>query len=89
MARLAVRFPHFLKLFVFCPSGVHFASPWQAQEPFLLGLNACGSQMKETAPREGLGSHQLIDEVVLCFSSPVLKDCVSLIEEVDIQKRVK
>lgn len=73
MAVLAVQFPHFLKLFVFCQSGAHFASPWQTQVYFLLGLNICGSQMRETAPRESSGSHQLVDEVVLCFSSQVLE----------------
>lgn len=39
MVALAAPFPHFLKLFVFCQSGAHFASPWQAQMYFLLGLN--------------------------------------------------
>lgn len=73
MAALAVQFPYFLKLFVFCQSEAHFASPWQTQVYFLLGLNTCGSQMRETAPRESSGSHQLVDEVVLCFSSQVLE----------------
>lgn len=73
MAVLEVQFPHFLKLFVFCQSGAHFASPWQTQVYFLLGLNTCGSQMKETAPRESSGSHQLVAEVVLCFSGQGLK----------------
>lgn len=78
MAVLAVQFPHFLKLFVFCQSGAHFASPWQTQVYFLLGLNTCRSQMKATAPRESSGSHQLVDEVVLCSSGQILKGLCAL-----------
>lgn len=44
--------------------------------------------MKETSPRERFGFYQLIDEVVLCLSSQVLKEFCSLIEGVKVQKRV-
>lgn len=55
---------------------------------FHLGLNICGSQMKETSPRESFGFYQLIDEVV--YASPVRfwRSCVPLIEGVKVQKRV-
>ena len=88
MAALAVQFPQFLKIFVFCQSGTHFASPWQTQVYFLLGFHTCGSQMKGTARRESFGFHQSIDEVVLCLSVRFLRDCVSLTEEVKVQKRI-
>lgn len=73
MAVLAVQFPHFLKRFVFCQSEAHFASPWQTKGYFLLGLNICGSQIKEWAPRESFEFQQLVGEGVLCLSSQVLK----------------
>lgn len=73
MAALAVQFPHFLKRFVFCQSEAHFASPWHTKGYFLLGLNICGSQIKEWAPRESFEFQQLVSEGVLCLSSQVLK----------------
>lgn len=46
---------------------------------FLLGLNTWGtSQMKETVPGESWRFHRLIDEIVLCLSSQVLKWLCSL-----------
>ena len=74
MAVLAVQFSPFLRLFVFCQSGAHVASPWQTQVYFHLGLNIHGSQMKDAAPRESLGIHQLVNEVALCLCSQVLKE---------------
>ena len=88
MAALATQFPHFLKLFVFYQSGAHFASPWQTQVYFLLGFHTCGSQMKGTAPWESFGFHQPVDEVVLHLSVRFSRNCISLIEEVKVQKRV-
>lgn len=76
----------FKSFFVFCQSGAHFASPWQTQVYFLLGSNTCGSQMKETAPRESLGFQQPVDEAALCLSPRFLRDRVSLLEEVKVQK---
>ena len=87
-AALATQFPHFLKLFVFYQSGAHFASPWQTQVYFLLGFHTCGSQMKGTAPWESFGFHQPVDEVVLHLSVRFSRNCISLIEEVKVQKRV-
>lgn len=83
-----LQFPHFLKLFVFYKSGVHFASPWQTQVYFLLGFHTCRSQMKGTALWESFRFHQPADEVVLHLSVRFSRDCISLIEEVKVQKRV-
>lgn len=44
--------------------------------------------MKDTAPRESFGFHHLVDEGVLCLSVRLLRDCVSLIEEVKVPRRV-
>lgn len=82
-AACVVRFPHSLKHFVFCQSGAHFASPWQGQVYFLLGLNIFGSQMKETVPRESFRFHQIIREVVCAHAVKVLRDCFSLIKEAE------
>lgn len=86
-AALAAQFPHFLKLFVFYQSGAHFASPWQTRVYFLLGFHTCGSQMKGTAPQESFEFHQPVDEVILHLSVRFLRDFISLIEEVKVQKR--
>lgn len=85
MAACVVRFPHSLKHFVFCQSGAHFASPWQGQVYFLLGLNIFGSQMKETVPRESFRFPQIIREGVCAHAIKVLRDCFSLIKEVETQ----
>lgn len=84
-AACVVRFPHSLKHFVFCQSGAHFASPWQGQVYFLLGLNIFGSQMRETVPREGFRFPQIIREGVCAHAVKVLRDCFSLIKEAETQ----
>jgi hypothetical protein len=55
---------------------------------FLLGFNTWGSQMKEMAPRENFGFHQVAYEVVCASAVKFLRDRVSLTEEVKMQKRV-